>query len=61
MPQFIAIALIGGLVYFAWRALKREMRRVGDELEHHERGSAERKATILRQDEDGIYRPRKDD
>jgi hypothetical protein len=55
MPQVIALGLVGGLVWFAWRALSREMKRVGEEL-----NSASRDVTPLEQGKDGIYRPKGD-
>lgn len=55
MPQLIAIGLIGGVVWYGYKALKREMARINEETR-----SAEKKAkskTILKQDKDGVYRP----
>ncbi len=59
MPQLIAIALIGGVAWFAWRAFKREMARVGDELRNQETVNKERDVTSLEAGEDGVYRPTK--
>ena len=55
MPQLIAIGLLGGVVWYGYRALKREMERINKETR-----AAEQKAkaqTVLKQDEDGVYRP----
>ncbi|MCG6858984.1 MAG: hypothetical protein LJE67_13060 [Salaquimonas sp.] len=60
MPQLIALALVGGLGWYAWRALKREMTRVGDELRHDE-VKANDQPTVLERGEDGVYRPKKND
>ena len=60
MPQLIAIALIGGLGWYAWRALKREMSRVGEELKRDE-VKTDNQPTALERGEDGVYRPRKGD
>ena len=57
MPQLIAIVLIGGVAWFAWRALKREMARVGEQLRDEETARAEREGTRLEAGEDGVYRP----
>lgn len=61
MPQLIAIALVGGVVWVAWRALQREMARVGDELADRERTKSAEKVEHLERDADGVYRPRKGD
>ncbi len=55
MPQLIAIGLLGGVVWYGYRALKREMERINKETR-----AAEKKAkaqTVLKQDKDGVYRP----
>lgn len=55
MPQLIALGLIGGVVWYGYRALKREMERINKETR-----AAEKKAksqTVLKQDKDGVYRP----
>jgi hypothetical protein len=56
MPQVLVLALIGGAVWLAWRALKRQMLQVGEELRRRE--NATREVTPLEQGEDGVYRPR---
>jgi hypothetical protein len=58
MPQLVAIALVGGLVWYAWRALKREMARIGNEVAEQETKKAAREATVLEKGPDGVYRPR---
>lgn len=55
MPQLIALGLIGGVVWYGYKALKREMERINKETR-----AAEEKAkskTVLKQDKDGVYRP----
>ena len=54
MPQLIAIALVGGLVFYAYRAFKREMERVGRETE---KADKKRPGKSLQEGEDGVYRP----
>ncbi len=58
MPQLVAIALIGGVVWYAWRALKREMARIGNEVAEQEHKSAAKHAPVLEKGADGVYRPR---
>lgn len=58
MPQLVAIALIGGVIWYAWRALKREMARIGNEVAEQEHKSAAGKSTMLEKGPDGVYRPR---
>jgi hypothetical protein len=58
MPQLVAIALIGGVIWYAWRALKREMGRIGNEVAEHEHKAAAKKAPVLEKGPDGVYRPR---
>ena len=58
MPQVLALALIGGAAWFAWRALKRQMRQVGEELRRRE--NVGREVTPLERGEDGVYRPKDD-
>jgi hypothetical protein len=57
MPQLVAIALIGGVVWYAWRVLRREMARIGREVAEQESKKASKDATILEKGEDGVYRP----
>ena len=56
MPQLIGVALIGGLLWYGYRALKREMERVGKETRKAEVKS--KKGTELEEGEDGVYRPK---
>jgi hypothetical protein len=56
MPQVIALALIGGAAWFAWRSFKRQMIQVGEELRRRENDA--REITPLERGEDGIYRPK---
>ncbi len=57
--QLIAVGLVGGLVWYGYRAFKREMKRVGEQIREEEKKAASK--TVLKQDEDGVYRPTKDD
>lgn len=59
MPQLIALGLIGGAIWFGWRALKREMARINEETRAAEKKS--RNITPLEEDEDGVYRIPNDD
>ncbi len=64
MPQLIAVALIGGLVWYAWRAFKREMARIAAVIETQEKkkrkpGEAAN-VTVLEKGKDGVYRPKDD-
>lgn len=59
MPQLIAIGLIGGVAWYAYRALKREMSRIDRETREAEKKPKAQK--ILKQDKDGVYRPMDDD
>lgn len=55
MPQLIGLLLIGGLVWYGYRALKREMARINRETRNAE--TKTKSKTVLRQDKDGVYRP----
>ena len=55
MPQLLAIALIGGVVWYAYRAFKKEMARVAEEVQRAEAKKEEQSKLV--QGEDGIYRP----
>ena len=64
MPQLIAIALVGGVAWYAWRAFRKEMARVGGELRDAEKVRVrpdEKKVTQLEKGADGVYRPGRDD
>ena len=58
MPQLLGAILIGGVVWLAWRALRREMTRVEKELDRQDSATD---ATRLEQDSDGVYRPKNGD
>ena len=55
MPQLIAIGLIGGVVWYGYKALKREMERINKETRAAEKKT--KSQTVLKQDKDGVYRP----
>jgi hypothetical protein len=57
MPQLVAVALIGGVVWYAWRVLRREMARIGREMAEQDSKKAAKDVTILEKGEDGVYRP----
>lgn len=59
MPQLIALGLIGGVVWYGYRALKREMERINKETRAEEKKS--KTQTVLKQDKDGVYRPMDDE
>ncbi len=54
MPQLIAIVLVGGLAWYAYRAFKREMERVGRETKKAEK---KQPGKALQKGPDGVYRP----
>ena len=55
MPQLIAVALIGGVLWYGYRAFKREMERVGRETRKAEKTRQE--VASLKKGKDGVYRP----
>jgi arginine exporter protein ArgO len=59
MPQLIAIGLIGGVVWYGYKAFKREMDRINTETRAAEKKKTAK--TILKQDKDGVYRPMDDE
>ena len=60
MPQLIGLALIGGVVWYGYRAFKREMQRIGRETREAEMQAKEaKKGKELVRGEDGVYRPNK--
>lgn len=59
MPQLIGLALIGLVVWYGYRSLKREMERINKETREAE--AKAKSKTVLKQDKDGVYRPMKDD
>ena len=58
MPQLIALGLFGGIVWFGWRALKKEVERINAETRKAEKSRQTIKP--LKQDEDGVYRVEQD-
>jgi hypothetical protein len=50
------MALVGGVLWFAWRAFKRQVARVAEELHRNEKPA--RDVATLERGEDGVYRPR---
>ena len=58
MPQLIAVGLVGGLIWYAWRALKRQMETVGEELRQQEASRDPKIVESLEKGEDGVYRPK---
>jgi hypothetical protein len=59
MPQLIAIGLIGGLVWYGYRAFKRQMAAVGEELNQRQRDKNMKTVDALEKGQDGVYRPKK--
>ena len=57
MPQLIAVVLIGGVIWYGYRAFKREMERVGQETREAEVKAKRSAAKPLQKGEDGVYRP----
>lgn len=69
MVQLVAIGLIGGLVWYAYRALKTHMANIADELEKSEKAkkdkAAQKESKSNSADElelgaDGVYRLKSD-
>jgi len=62
MVQLIAIGLVGGLVWYGYRAFKRQMQSVGEELKKTaEKAGADKtrkSVDALEQGPDGVYRPK---
>ena len=59
MPQLIAVALIGGVIWYGYRAFKREMERVGRETRAAEKSKSN--SQPLQKGDDGVYRPKDTD
>ena len=58
MPQLIGLAIVGGLLWYGYRALKREMERISAGTRAAERKAEEAKhGKELVRGEDGVYRP----
>ena len=66
MVQLVALALVGGLGWYAWRALQKHMAAIGDELEKPEKAKQKKSRAADAADElekgpDGVYRLKKRD
>ncbi len=61
MPQLIAIGLIGGLAWYAWRAFQKQMDTISEDAKRKEEAKAVKEVAPLEKGPDGVYRPRKDD
>ena len=59
MPQLIALALVGGVAWYAWRVFQKEMARVGGQLRDAEKVRNDQ-PTQLEKGPDGVWRPKKD-
>lgn len=58
MVQIIGLAVVGGLLWYGYRALKREMERISSETRAAERKAEEAKrGKELVRGKDGVYRP----
>lgn len=58
MPQLIALGLVGGLVWYGYRAFKKQMEKVGEELKNAEGKAAMKNVDALEKGQDGVYRPK---
>lgn len=60
MPQLVAVALVGGLVWYAWRAFKRELARVSAQVPKKPKAAKNVQkgvdVTVLEEGPDGVYR-----
>lgn len=66
MVQLVALTLVGGLGWYAWRALQKHMAAIGDELEKSEKAKQKKSTAADAADElekgpDGVYRLKKRD
>ena len=59
MPQLIVLALVGGAAWYGYKAIKREMDRVGRQTREAE--VKKQSPVKLTQDEDGVFRPKDND
>lgn len=59
LPKLIIFALIGGAAWYGYRVIKREMGRVGEELDAADKEKKIKDIT-LEADDDGVYRPKDD-
>jgi len=60
MMQLLLVVAIGAVAIVGWKAIEKEMARVGTKLKDTEKGSGNGKhdAETLEADEDGVYRPK---
>ena len=59
MPQLVALALVGGVAWYAWRSFKKEMTRLNQQ-DTARQPADQRKARRLEKGADGVWRPSKD-
>ncbi len=58
MPQLIGLALLGLVIWYGYRALKREMERINRETREAEQQAEEaRRGKELVRGDDGVFRP----
>jgi len=55
MPQLIGLAFVGTALFYAYRFVKREMNRVGAELDRQ--AEAKPVPNLVKDPQTGIYRP----
>jgi len=60
MPQLLALALVGGIAWYGYKAFKHEMARVADDLKEAEDKRSVKNVASLEKGDDGVYRPKKD-
>jgi hypothetical protein len=65
MVQLVAVALVGGLGWYAYRAFQKHMAAIGEELEKSEKAKKDKAAKTASADElelgpDGVYRLKSD-
>lgn len=63
MAQLIAFGLIGGLVWYAYRAFKKQMAIVQSELNKNDNAKGPKPTKVIDElelGEDGVYRPKDD-
>ena len=58
MPQLLLLGLVAAGSWYAWKALKREMTRIDDELERERKAEKRPDATLERDPATGKYRLR---
>lgn len=57
MPHLFGLAVLGTALYCAYRALRREMQRIGEELDHDAGKGGDRGRDLVRDPATGVYRP----